>query len=318
MFAKLMNLEMIETERPGRQSFLTLLLLLVGICLGFIIVGPLIGFLLALPFYDGSMLELATAIQDPLNHPEVRIPIYILQASATFVGLILTPMLLMRVSHRSAASLFATRDLSLSPFLLIPLIVVAFMAVNSWFVEWNAGLRFPSFLKSFEEWARANEQQRAEITSFMTTFTSPAELFIALIVIAVIPAIGEEFVFRGLFQNELKSLTRNMHVAIWLAAFLFSAFHIQFFGFVPRLLLGALFGYLYAWSGSLLIPIFAHFVNNALALLSLYFYQTGTTDISLESPEAAPWPYILIGAVATAFLLVYFKGFYDRQQRTAS
>ncbi|MDV3307987.1 MAG: CPBP family intramembrane metalloprotease [Cyclobacteriaceae bacterium] len=308
---------MLETDEPTRHSFLTLLLLLVGICLGFVVVGPLVGFLFAMPFYDGSVLELAEALQDPLNHPDVRIPIYILQACATLVGLIITPMVLLRVSRRRSASLFAPKDLHLTPFLLIPLIVVAFMAVNSWFVEWNAGWRFPSFLRAFEEWARANEEQRAEITSFMTTFGSPGELLIALIVIAVLPAIGEEFVFRGLFQNELKGLTNNTHVAIWLAAFLFSAFHIQFFGFVPRLLLGGLFGYLYAWSGSLLIPIFAHFVNNALAVLSLYFYQTGKTDISLESPEAAPWPLVLAGAGATAFLLMYFKGFYDRQQKTA-
>jgi membrane protease YdiL (CAAX protease family) len=309
---------MFETDGSGRHAFLTLLLLLVGICIGFIVVGPLVGFLCAMPFYDGSVLELAEALQDPLSHPDVRIPIYILQASATIVGLIVTPIVLLRVSRRRSASLFAIQDFHWTPFLLIPLIVVAFMAVNSWFVEWNAGLRFPSFLKDFEEWARTAEQQRAEITEFMTTFESPMELLVALLVIAVIPAIGEEFVFRGLFQNELKGLSGNTHVAIWLAAFLFSAFHIQFFGFVPRLLLGGLFGYLYAWSGSLLIPIFAHFVNNALAVLSLYFYQTGKTDISLESPEAAPWPYVLAGAIATVLLLAYFKGFYDRQRTTVS
>ncbi|HEX7014671.1 MAG TPA: CPBP family intramembrane glutamic endopeptidase [Cyclobacteriaceae bacterium] len=309
---------MFETDGSGRHSFLNLLLLLVGICIGFVVVGPLIGFLCAMPFYEGSLIELANALQNPLSHPDVRIPIYILQASATIVGLIVTPMLLLRVSRRRSSSLFTIQEFHWTPFLLIPLIVLSFMAVNSWFVEWNAGWRFPSFLRGFEEWARANEQQRAEITNFMTTFSSPVDLVIALFVIAIIPAIGEEFVFRGLFQNELKNLTGNVHAAVWLAAFLFSAFHIQFFGFVPRLFLGVLFGYLYVWSGSLLVPIFAHFVNNALAVLSLYFYQTGTTDISLESPEAAPWPIVLAGGLATAFLLMYFKGFYDRQRTTAS
>lgn len=308
---------MFETD-SGKHSFLTLLLVLVGICLGFVVVGPLIGFLCAMPFYDGSVLELAEALQDPLNHPDVRIPIYILQASATLVGLIATPMVLLRVSRRYPSGLFANQDVQWTPFLLIPLIVVAFMAVNSLFVEWNAGWHFPRFMKGFEEWARANEEQRAAITRFMTTFASTGELLVALVVIAVIPAVGEEFVFRGLFQSELRNLTGNTHVAIWLAAFLFSAFHIQFFGFVPRLLLGGLFGYLYAWSGNLLVPIFAHFVNNALAVLSLYYYQTGKTTISLESPEAAPWPYVVGGAIATVLLMVYFKGFYDRQGKTAS
>ncbi|HLT81266.1 MAG TPA: CPBP family intramembrane glutamic endopeptidase [Cyclobacteriaceae bacterium] len=309
---------MLETEGSGRHSFLTLLLLLAGICIGFVVVGPLVGFLCALPFYDGSMIQLVEALQNPLDNPGIKVPMYILQASATLVGLVVTPIVLLHVSRRRPMRLFAINDFQWQPFLLIPFIVLAFMAVNSWFVEWNAGWHFPSFLKGFEDWARANEEQRAELTAFMTTFTSPADLLIALVVIAVIPAIGEEFVFRGLFQNELKGLTGNVHVAIWLAAFLFSAFHIQFFGFVPRLLLGALFGYLYVWSRSLLVPIFAHFVNNALAVLSLYFYQSGATEISLESPEAAPWPLVLTGAGATAFLLIYFKGFYDRQQKTAT
>jgi membrane protease YdiL (CAAX protease family) len=309
---------MFETDGSGRHSFLTLLLILVGICIGFVVVGPLVGFLLAMPFYDGSMLELAEALQDPPNHPDVKVPMYILQASATLVGLIATPMILLRVSRRYQTGLFAHNDFHWTPFLLIPLIVLAFMAVNSIFVEWNAGLHFPSFLKEFEEWARANEEQRAATIEFMTTFASPMELIVALVVIAVIPAIGEEFVFRGLFQSELKRLTGNVHVAIWFSAFLFSAFHIQFFGFVPRLLLGGLFGYLYAWSRSLLIPIFAHFVNNAVAVLSLYYYQRGTTDFSLESPEAAPWPYVVGGAIATVFLLKYFKAFYDGQRETAS
>ena len=91
---------MLETDEPTRHSFLTLLLLLVGICLGFVVVGPLVGFLFAMPFYDGSVLELAEALQDPLNHPDVRIPIYILQAWATLVGLVITPMVLLRVSRR--------------------------------------------------------------------------------------------------------------------------------------------------------------------------------------------------------------------------
>ncbi|HEY8512114.1 MAG TPA: CPBP family intramembrane glutamic endopeptidase [Cyclobacteriaceae bacterium] len=308
---------MFGTDGSGRHSFLTLLLILVGICLGFVVVGPLVGFLCAMPFYDGSVLELAEALQDAPNHPDVKVPMYILQASATLVGLIATPMILLRVSHRYPKGLFSFQDIQWTPFLLIPLIVVAFMAVNSVFVEWNAELHFPAFLKDFEEWARANEEQRAAMIQFMTTFASDAELLLALVVIAVIPAIGEEFVFRGLFQNELKNLTHNTHVAIWLAAFLFSAFHIQFFGFVPRLLLGGLFGYLYAWSGNLLVPIFAHFVNNALALLSLYYYQRGKTEFSFESPEAAPLPYVIVGAIVTAFLLLYFKGFYDRQRKTA-
>lgn len=306
---------MFETDEQRWPSFTTLVLLLIGICLGFVIVGPLVGFLLSVPFYDGSLLELAETMQNPVGHPEVRLPIYILQATATLVGLIVTPLLLLRAFGRSFASLFKPFGFHLIPLVLTTLIVISFMAVNSWFVEWNAGIHFPETLRSFEEWARMNEDHRAEMTTFMTTFSSTADLMVALLVIAIIPAIGEEFVFRGLFQNELRHITRNAHVSIWLAALLFSAFHVQFFGFVPRLLLGVLFGYLYLWSGSLVLAMFAHFVNNAFAVLSLYFYQTGAISVSPEEPTSMSLPVVLFAAAMTAVLLILFRKFYAQRIR---
>lgn len=304
---------MFETDEQRWPSFTTLILLLIGICLGFIVVGPLVGFLLSVPFYDGSVVELAEAMQNPVGHPEVKLPIYILQATATLVGLIATPLLLLMAFRRSVASLFKPFEFHLIPLVLTTLVVISFMAVNSWVVEWNAGIHFPDALRSFEEWARMNEDQRAEMTTFMTTFTSTGDLMLALLVIAIIPAIGEELVFRGLFQNELGYITGNAHLSIWLAALLFSAFHVQFFGFVPRLLLGVLFGYLYLWSGSLLIAMFAHFVNNAFAVLSLYFYQMGAIDVSPEEPTAMSLPVVLFAAAMTALLLVGFRKFYSER-----
>lgn len=304
---------MFETNEQRWPSFTTLVLLLIGVCLGFVIVGPLVGFLLSLPFYDGSLIELAETMQNPVGHPEVRLPIFILQATATVVGLIVTPLLLLKAYGRSLGSLFRPFEFQMVPLLLTILIVISFMAFNSWFVEWNAGVHFPDALRSFEEWARMNEEQRAEMTTFMTTFTSTSDLIVALVVIAIIPAIGEELVFRGLFQNELAYITRNAHVSIWLAALLFSAFHVQFFGFVPRLFLGVLFGYLYLWSGNLLVAMFAHFVNNAFAVLSLYFYQTGTISVSPEEPTSMSLPVVLFAAGLTGLLLMWFRKYYAQR-----
>lgn len=304
---------MFETDAQRRPSITTLFLLLIAIFLGFVVVGPILGFLVALPFYDGSVLELADAMQDPTNNPAVKLPVYILQAAATLVGLIVTPLLLLKAFGRPVSALFTRFRFNLIPLALTALIVIAFMGVNSWFVQWNAGITFPESLRSFEEWARMNESHRAELTTFMTTFSSGWELILGLIVIAIIPAIGEELVFRGLFQNELFHITGNAHVSIWLAALLFSAFHVQFFGFVPRLFLGVLFGYLYIWSGSLIVAMFAHFVNNAFAVFSLYFYQIGAIDVSPEEPTTLALPVILFAAALTAFLLMLFRKYYARK-----
>jgi hypothetical protein len=197
------------------------------------------------------------------------------------------------------------------PAIVTAVVVIVFMVVNSVFIEWNSAVNFPDFARDFESWAREREDTAAELTRFLTQFDSSSQLYLALFIIAVLPAIGEEIVFRGLIQKELFRATSNIHVSIWFAAVLFSAIHMQFFGFVPRLLLGALFGYLYYWSGNLLLAIIAHFVNNAVSVVALYFYQQGTLGFDVESPDAAPTAMVLLSAALTAGLLYYFYKYYQ-------
>jgi len=122
-------------------------------------------------------------------------------------------------------------------------------------------------------------------------------------------------VFRGMLQPQLLRATKNIHVAIWTTAILFSAFHLQFFGFVPRMLLGALFGYLYYWSGNLLMPMFAHFVNNGFSVLMLYLNQKSVIDMDMESTEAAPWPAVIIFTLIAGAMLYYYKKFFDQKRQ---
>jgi membrane protease YdiL (CAAX protease family) len=109
-----------------------------------------------------------------------------------------------------------------------------------------------------------------ELTTYLTNFENIVEFLAAIVILAVVPAIGEELLFRGILQNKITLLTKNYHVAIWVSAIIFSAIHFQFYGFVPRVLLGALFGYLYVWSGNLGVAILAHFINNGFTLFLIY------------------------------------------------
>lgn len=308
---------MFETEsgiRSERHPVISLIIILLIVGLGFIVVGPIIGFFVAIPFFEGSMVELSEAIQQPASHPELKIPLFIMQGSATLFGLILGPAWYLSVRQRSVLDFFKGKNTEGLPVLITAFTVIVFMAVNSVFIEWNSTFTFPDFARDFENWAREREDLATELTRFLTTFDSTAQVLIALIVIAVLPAIGEEIVFRGLIQNELYRGTKNIHVSIWVAAILFSAIHFQFFGFVPRMLLGALFGYLYYWSGNLTLAIIAHFVNNGISILALYFYQTGRFSFDLESPEAAPAHVIMISAVMTAGLLYYFFKYFENKK----
>jgi membrane protease YdiL (CAAX protease family) len=120
-----------------------------------------------------------------------------------------------------------------------------------------------------------------------------------------------------MLQSQLQRATKNVHAAIWISAFLFSSLHMQFFGFVPRLFLGALFGYLYSWSGNLIVPVLAHFINNAFSMIMLYLHQLGKIDIDVESTKAVPWPAVISGTILTFALLVYLKILFERNRNPA-
>lgn len=294
-----------------RPAWISVILILLTATLGFVVIGPLIGFLVAMPFYDGTIFDLTSKLTDPAAHPEIRLPILIMQGCATLIGLILIPILYAwAIEKNNPVSWITSKATPMVMIVVTALIVISFMAINSIFIEWNANFAFPDFLKDFGNWAREQETKAEELTKFFTTFNSTGDFLFGLLVIALLPAIGEELVFRGMLQPEIFRTSGNHHVAIWVSAIIFSAFHMQFFGFVPRMLLGALFGYLYVWSGNLLIPMIAHFVNNGFSVLMMYLYQQGTITTDLDSPEAAPWPVVAGFTLAFAALLFYFRKYH--------
>jgi len=302
-----------------RNPWSSVLLIFLTSMMGFVIIGPLIGLLLVMPFVEGSFMDFLLNASNPIEHPELKMPLYIVQGCATFFGLIVTPAAyLFSIERRNPFSLISSR-LIYGQMILITLgITIFFMATNSIFIDWNANLTLPESLKAFQNWAREKEDLAKQLTEFLTKFDSIGEFIIAFVVIAVLPGIGEELVFRGLLQPELHRATKNIHAAIWISAILFSAIHMQFFGFVPRMLLGALFGYIYYWSGDLRLSMFAHFVNNGFSVLMMYLNQLGIVDIDLESPDVAPWPVVVGFTVITFGLLVYLKKFYEVRNPTLS
>ena len=191
--------------------------------------------------------------------------------------------------------------------------MLCFMIANSIIIEWNQNIQMPEFLSSFETWAQEKELQLEELTEYLTSFPSTSQFLIALIIIAVIPAVGEELLFRGLIQNLLAKAFQNYHVGIWLSAFLFGVMHFQFYGVVPRILLGALFGYLYYWSGSLSLAMLGHFINNGLTLILLYLSQLEILDFDPTNTETPPPLYVItIFFFGGAALLYLFRNYFQQ------
>jgi membrane protease YdiL (CAAX protease family) len=305
--------ELTYESKLSPSSLFALTFLVAGF--GFIFIGPIIGFFLSIPFFEGSITDQIQKMADPVGYPEFRLPLYIMQGSATLIGLGLLPSLFwFSIERKGIASWFAGKKVYGLMLITTLAMTIAFMVTNSVFIDWNAHLSFPESMKGFEEWARSYEERAEELTKYMTNFSSMGEFLLAFVVIAILPAFGEELVFRGMLQPQLFRATKNIHVAIWTTAILFSAFHLQFFGFVPRMLLGALFGYLYYWSGNLLMPMFAHFVNNGFSVLMLYLNQKGVSEMDMESTESAPWPAVIIFTLLAGAMLYYFKKFYDQKR----
>jgi membrane protease YdiL (CAAX protease family) len=132
-------------------------------------------------------------------------------------------------------------------------------------------------------------------------------MILNVFMIAVLPAIGEELIFRGVFQKILCSLFKSGHLAVWATAFIFSALHLQFFGFIPRFILGLIFGYLFLWSGTLWLPVISHFVNNTVPTVAAYIHGFGNNF----APENIPFLNQVIWLPITIFpaivILMYFR-----------
>ena len=273
---------------------------------GTAIIVSLIGFIFDSSFYEGDFtMDIHKILSGTPKDNGLKLPLLILQGTASAVGFIIFPTLFMVFCERQAIHNFFTKVKIYQKLLwLTPVIGLAFMGFNAFFIEWNANLVLPDFLSAFEKIARELEDNAMATTLFLTKFDSMGMFILGIIVIAIIPGIGEELVFRGFLQNYFHDSSKNIHLAIWVSAFLFSAMHMQFFGFVPRLFLGALFGYLYYWSANLIIPILAHVFNNAFMITMLYLNQQSITSIDIESQNSIPLSYVFI-STTIAFMLIF-------------
>lgn len=151
--------------------------------------------------------------------------------------------------------------------LSVGIMVTAIPLINC-LVAWNESIRLPESMAGIEQQMQLMEQQAEQVLRRFMTYKDGAwwVLAVNLVVLAVLPGIGEEMAFRGVLQ----SFFRNRHVAVWVTAAVFSFVHFQFYGFIPRLLMGALLGYMYAWSGRLGYNMIMHVTNNALSVIVFY------------------------------------------------
>jgi membrane protease YdiL (CAAX protease family) len=153
---------------------------------------------------------------------------------------------------------------------------------------------------------RRKEEDAQQLTEVFLSTSSWPGLLVNLIMIGGLAAIGEELIFRGIFQKILYRFLKSGWLAIWISALVFSAIHLQFYGFLPRFILGLVYGYLFFWSGTILLPVLADFVNNAVPTIGAYLNTIENSGINEETPVSTQLAGIILPAILVVLILSYF------------
>lgn len=224
------------------------------------------------------------------------------------IGLFIFPAILfLKLSTNKPMELIYWRkNISLILSLAVIVLLISFMPVINLFISLNEALVFPEFMAGIEASFRSMEDSALALTEALIKMDNVSDFLYLTLLVAILPAIGEELMFRGVIQRLLTVQFKNYHWGIWGSAFLFSAMHFQFYGFLPRMLLGALFGYMLVYTGNIVYPMIAHFFNNFASLIIAYLIQHGKIPDEVDTVGANyEWAYILPGLFFASILLYY-------------
>lgn len=294
------------TSSQTNLPFISKIMILVGLTLVFMTIGSVIGIFFFTQITGMPFAQVADFQKHLNDYPNMYDAVMALQTFSTPIPFITASFFFWVVIEKQTLNSFSFQEVKPPVIILVALLVIIFMFFDALIIEWNQGIVFPESLKGIEKWMKKSEETAGELTKFLTDFKTPSQLIVAMVVVAVLAGISEELLFRGVLQNITLRASGNPHVAIWFAAFVFSFIHFQFYGFFPRMLLGALFGYLYYWTKNIWVPIFAHFVNNGFTLLMAYLYSTKAVEVNIEDTKSVPLSMALGSLILTALILRWF------------
>lgn len=274
-----------------------------------VVVALLLSAILAIPVFGIDAFTKLVSSSMQFNSSNLGLLKY-LQVSQS-IGMFIIPALILALLFGNGIGSYLMlnkKPILIAVFLAILVVISASPIINV-LGMWNAKLSLPSWMSGIESWMRQSEESAAELTELFVRTDKFGVLLINVFVVALVPAIGEEFLFRGVIQRVIGDWSKNKHVAIWITAILFSALHLQFYGFLPRALLGAMFGYLLVWSGNLWLPVIAHFVNNGLAVVAYYLYDIGSIKIDPDTIGTNS-SFALAPVISLIIVLSLFAAFY--------
>ena len=269
-----MHKGLLSKSRPIEKFFFSLFIIVVSFIIVFVV-----GVVLAIPFFKVNLFQNPYVLSN-ISPENINVLKYF-QVVQT-IGLFILPAFVMGFFYGDNIARYLKFNVSPKQIsvILAAFVMIAAIPIINFLAEINSKLILPDCLSSFEQWMKQSELNAQKITQAFMSVKTTSGLFVNVFVIAIIPAIGEELLFRGVFQKLFINMTKNIHVGVIIAAVLFSGMHMQFYGFVPRFLMGVFLGYLLVWSNSIWLPIIAHFVNNCFAVI--YYFFSNSNDMGNE------------------------------------
>lgn len=297
-----------DSEIAKRKSWLLSLVVIVLVAFGVLIILQVIALALSPALFGVSIEDIMGLMSGDFSAPNGRMAMFFIQGIGSGIGFWVAAYIISRFIDKAdlhwevQIPRFTWKGAS-----LVLLISLGGMLFNALLVYFNSKLVLPEFMSGLESWMKQTEEQLMELTKYLTDFQTIPEFLMGLLVIGVLAGIGEEMFFRGVLQPKMRLYTGSAHAGVWLTAIIFSAIHLQFYGFLPRVFLGAVFGYLYLFSGSLIYPILAHILNNSITIIMVYMANEGIIEFDMESTDTVSYPAAMIGLLGLLAGIYYFK-----------
>lgn len=258
-----MNFPIIKKTNKLERIFLLAALLVFGL-----IIGSVLGVIF--PIVTGS---------DIMGLNSLRF----MQISSQIFTFVLPPIVYALLIKENPFKALGFNKTTITWLFLGVAMMYAILPLNSVFAEWNANIKFPDSMTDFERLLQDMQERATEIMERFVNVTSIGGLILNLFMIAGLAALGEELLFRSIIQTSLIKVCKNAHIGIIIASAIFSIIHMEFYGLLPRFVLGMLLGYMYYYSRSIWIPIAMHFANNGTIVFLYYLNNIGTINIDVES-----------------------------------
>lgn len=251
------------------------------------------------------------------SNPQDLNSLRFMQISSQLFTFVFPPIAYAFLVKEKPVNALGLKNVKILWFLIGTAMIFAIMPLNSILAEWNAGLKLPESLSALEQMMKQMQESASAMIEKFVSVDTIGGLMLNLFMIAGLAALGEELLFRSIIQTSLIKICKNAHVGILIASAIFSFIHLEFYGFVPRLILGMLLGYMFYFSGSIWIPMLMHFLNNGTVVLIYFLNNKGITNIDVDTFGQTSIPILIVSIVVMIALFLFSIKYSDKERTIA-